>query len=128
MVKVQQVDLSGLGKLFLSLRTALIGAGQSGDLAEIVKDESARFAVELGRPDARSQKKTERGISRDVKGVYAVKQKDPFTGSRARGTAGVTWLKAGPNFLTGTPNNLASQRLSGVSTVQGILWLSRAYA
>ena len=105
MLKVQSIDMRGIGNLLSGIHNALIGTGAGGDLKEVVTDETRKLALECGSaPTPRARKKQEMFVHRDIGRVFLARPAQPFTGDKAKGD-GVTWLTAGPNFLTGIPDD-----------------------
>jgi hypothetical protein len=100
MVTVEQVDVSGLGFLMNGINHALIGTGGDGDLSKLTKDETRLLAVEIaGQVGPRTQAVGEKKIKRDV-AHFLTTAFENIEGEHRRGD-GVTWITAGPHFLTG---------------------------
>jgi hypothetical protein len=101
MVKVQQIDTSGLSRLLLGIRNALIGQGQSGDLNQLLRNETKQLAMEIGRaPNARQKARAEKSIKRDIGSVFLARPAQTLPQEK-QGGGDMVWLEAGPNFLIG---------------------------
>lgn len=97
------VDVSQLGFLLNGIRHALIGTGHNGDLTELTKDETRLLAVELSNqvgPSALA--KGEAKVQKDVN-HFLVAPYENLIGGQRDGD-GITWISAGPKFLTGVRN------------------------
>lgn len=93
--------MRGLARALGGLREALIASGQSGDSAQIVRDETRLLAREISNKVApKDRKKLERVIQGDLKKHFMSMPKVPLRGDQRDGKEH-EWLLVGPNFLYG---------------------------
>lgn len=104
MIEVAAIDTRNLTFLLNGLKHALIGTGQSGDAAQLVKDQTRLLAIEVGNViGPQSLAKGVDKIQRDVNSFLFSNKDDNIHGLSRQGED-MTWMYAGPHFLVGASN------------------------
>lgn len=99
------IDIRGYTRFVEGLQNALIGTGQNGDMAAVVKSEVRMLSMELANKVGYKTKESGRkAIEKDVRKVIAPGPAVAFEASKRKGAVfetGITWLYAGPAYLVG---------------------------
>jgi hypothetical protein len=108
MFTLETIDISGLGRSLNGLSNALVGTGQTGALAMLVRTEVRQLAWEISNElGPKTLEKASAKMEKDLKKVFhpAANSRtgeayELFEGKQA-GNGDTRWLYAGPNFLVG---------------------------
>lgn len=119
---VAQVDLTGLNTVLRGIQNALIGMGESGDAAQLVKQTTRLLSKDIADSmPPKNLQRLKKSIAGDVSKVFAQIPAKPFP-SAQRGHGDTVWLYPTTNVIVGVSRKNYRPEQTNVDTLQRMMY------